>query len=47
MSNKQRYIAPKIEMLLIIQESFDKSMYMCFNRVFKHSHRVDYKVSNL
>ncbi|MDQ1148049.1 hypothetical protein QE382_000033 [Sphingobacterium zeae] len=47
MNSKQRYIAPKIEMLLIIQESFDKTMSMCFNSKFKNSHRVDYKVSNL
>ncbi|WP_293887217.1 hypothetical protein [Sphingobacterium sp. UBA3549] len=47
MNSKQRYIAPKIEMLLIVQESSDKTMAMCFSSKAKYSQRVDYKVSNL
>jgi len=48
MNSKQRYVAPKIEMLLIVQESFDKTINMYFNSSrAKYSQSIDYKASNL
>ncbi len=47
MNSKQRYVAPKIEMFLIVQESFDKTINMYFNTRAKYSQSIDYKASNL